>query len=103
VQPAAPSPNLSQRHWYNDLPFIPVPEIGQDPDSGPTIGVLPVWLMTDDEHRIRQIIAPDVAYNPNFGWGVNGRIYNYPSEDEQWSLVSGVKDGWTARSTPSTR
>src|SRR6202035_4278536 len=25
VQPAAPSPNLSEGHWYNQLPFIPVP------------------------------------------------------------------------------
>lgn len=91
VQPAAPSPNLSQDHWYNQLPFIPVPEIAQDPDSGTTLGVLPTWLITDDEHRIRRIIAPDLLYNPNFGAGIHGRIYDYPSEDTQWSIVAGVK------------
>jgi hypothetical protein len=92
VQPAAPSPNLSQRHWYNELPFLPVPEIGQDPDSGTTVGLLPVWLVTDDEHRIRRIIAPDVLYNPNFGYGFHGRIFDYPSEDMQWSLEAGAKE-----------
>ena len=78
VRAAAPSPDFSQRHWYNALPFIPVPEIGQDPDSGTTLGVLPVWLITDDEHRIRRIIAPDLLYNPNFGAGFHFRIYDYP-------------------------
>jgi Omp85 superfamily domain len=92
VQPAAPSANLAERHWYNELPFIPVPEIAQDPDSGTTVGVLPVWLVTDDEHRIRRIIAPDVLYNPNFGYGFHGRIYDYPSEDRQWSVETGLKE-----------
>jgi len=68
-----------------------VPEIGQDPDSGTTLGVLPVWLITDDEHRIRRIIAPDILYNPNFGAGFHGRIYDYPSEDKQWSVIAGLK------------
>jgi hypothetical protein len=88
---AAPSPDFSERHWYNQLPFIPVPEIAQDPNSGTTVGVLPVWLYTDDEHRIRRIIAPDVFYNPNFGVGFHGRIFDYPSEDRQWSLEAGLK------------
>lgn len=92
VQQAAPSPDLSNRHWYNELPFLPVPEIAQDPDSGTTVGVLPVWLITDDEHRIRRIIAPDVLYNPNFGYGFHGRIYDYPSEDKQWSIEGGLKE-----------
>jgi hypothetical protein len=92
VNPAAPSPNLAERHWYNELPFIPVPEIAQDPDSGTTLGILPVWLVTDDEHRIRRIIAPDVLYNPNFGYGFHGRIYDYPSEDNQWSVEAGLKE-----------
>ena len=91
VQPTAPAPDFSQRHWYNALPFIPVPEIGQDPDSGTTVGILPVWLVTDDEHRIRRIIAPDILYNPNFGAGFHGRIFDYPSEDKQWSLEGGLK------------
>ncbi len=91
VQHDAPSPDLSQRHWYNALPFIPVPEIAQDPDSGTTVGILPVWLFTDEQQRIKRIIAPDVLYNPNFGYGFHGRIYDYPSEDKQWSIEGGWK------------
>jgi hypothetical protein len=92
VRQGAPTPDFSERHWYNALPFIPVPEIAQDPDSGTTVGLLPVWLSTDDEHRIKRIIAPDVLYNPNFGYGFHGRIYDYPSEDEQWSIEGGLKE-----------
>jgi hypothetical protein len=92
AQPTAPSASLGAKHWYNELPFIPVPEIGSDPDSGTTLGVLPVWLFTDDEHRIRQIIAPDIFYNPNFGYGSHFRIYDYPSEDQQWSFLAGVSE-----------
>jgi hypothetical protein len=91
AQPAAPPPNLAQRHWYEKLPFLPVPEIAQDPDSGTTVGLLPVWLITDEDQRIRRIIAPDVLYNPNFGFGFHGRIFDYPSEDKQWSLTGGLK------------
>jgi hypothetical protein len=92
VKPSAPPQDLSERHWYNALPFLPVPEIAQDPDSGTTVGLLPVWLITDDQQRIRRIIAPDVLYNPNFGYGFHGRIYDYPSEDRQWSVEAGAKE-----------
>jgi hypothetical protein len=87
-----PSPNLAERHWYNQLPFLPVPEIASDPNAGTTVGILPVWLYTDDQNRINRIIAPDFFYNPNFGYGFHGRIYDYPSEDRQWSIVAGLKE-----------
>src|SRR5207253_8375917 len=92
VKPSVPAPNLPEHHWYEKLPFLPVPEIAQDPDSGTTVGILPVWLITDEDQRIRRIIAPDVLYNPNFGYGFHGRIYDYPSEDNQWSLEVGAKE-----------
>ncbi|HTC54157.1 MAG TPA: BamA/TamA family outer membrane protein [Steroidobacteraceae bacterium] len=86
--PAAPSPSggwLDVSTW----PLIPVPEIGVDPDSGVTLGVLPVWLRTNDQHEITRIFAPDLIYNPNFGVGGHFRIFEYPSLDEQWSVVAG--------------
>jgi hypothetical protein len=88
----APPPELS--HWYDlsNLPFIPVPSVGADPNSGTTVGILPVWLHTDDNHEITRIIAPDITHNPYFGWGVHGRLFEYPSEDEQWSVVAGVRE-----------
>lgn len=90
--PAAPAKGLSR--WFNPAtaPFIPVPEIGVDPDSGTTLGLIPTWIQSDENHEIRRIIAPDILYNPYFGIGVHGRIYGYTSEDEQWSVVTGVKE-----------
>ncbi|HMA00621.1 MAG TPA: BamA/TamA family outer membrane protein [Steroidobacteraceae bacterium] len=86
LPPAAPG-------WFNPAtaPFIPVPLIGTDPNSGTTLGLLPVWLKTDDQHEIRRIIAPDILHNPYFGYGVDGRLYAYSSEDEQWSVDAGIK------------
>jgi hypothetical protein len=72
------------------LPFIPVPEVDVDPNSGTTLGLIPVWLRTD-EQQIRLIVAPDVIYNPNFGYGARARLFAYPSDDVQWSVVGGGK------------
>jgi len=87
TKPTVPPADL--QHWYDlsNLPFIPVPSIGADPNSGTTVGLLPVWLHTDENHEITRIIAPDVTHNPFFGWGVHGRLYSYNSTDEQWSIV----------------
>ncbi len=84
------------KKWYHaitrwvdpkEAPFIPVPYIGTDPNSGTTVGVIPTILVTDENDEIRKIIAPDIVHNPYFGWGVHGRIYNYTSPDEQWSAI----------------
>lgn len=90
VKPSAAPPVASS--WFDRLPFIPVPDIGSDPDSGTTVGILPVWLKTDDQHAIRRIIAPDIVYNPFFGYGLDARLYSYNSEDEQWSIQGGAKE-----------
>jgi outer membrane protein assembly factor BamA len=71
---------------------LPVPLVGVDPESGTTLGLLPVKLVTDDNHEIRRIIAPDFFYNPFFGYGMHARVYDYPSEDQQWSVVGGIKE-----------
>lgn len=90
--PQPPSPPAA--HWYNPLtwPFIPIPEIITDPDSGTTVGLLPTWLITNQQHHIDRIIAPDVQHNPYFGWGAHARILDYPSEDVQWSAVGGASE-----------
>ncbi len=93
--PVAPPPPASGwTKWFNPAtaPFIPIPEIAVDPDSGTTLGVIPTWIKTDANHNISRIIAPDILYNENFGWGVHGRIYAYSSQDEQWSVVAGIKE-----------
>jgi len=73
-------------------PFIPIPEIDEDPYSGTTVGLIPTFLVTDDQHEIRQIIAPDVIYNQYFGYGARGRVFSYPSDNTQWSIVGGAKE-----------
>jgi hypothetical protein len=87
------------KKWYHaitrwvdphEAPFIPVPYIGTDPNSGTTVGVIPTILVTDESDVIRKIIAPDIVHNPYFGWAVHGRIYNYTSQDEQWSAIGSV-------------
>jgi outer membrane protein assembly factor BamA len=79
--------------WFNPstAPFIPVPLIGTDPNSGTTLGVLPVWIKTDEHREISRIIAPDILHNPYFGYGIDGRVYQYSSKDEQWSIDAGIK------------
>ena len=72
-------------------PFIPVPEIAVDPDSGTTLGLIPTKLYTNDKDQIDRIVAPDILHNPYFGFGMHMRVYDYPSEDEQWSVVTGIK------------
>jgi hypothetical protein len=87
----APASGLAR--WFDPAksPFIPVPEIATNPNGGTTIGLLPVWLRTDQEHVIRRIIAPDFLHSPYFGFGFHARMYSYPSQDERWSLLAGAK------------
>lgn len=95
--PAGNNPNPADAGWFarwlnpKSAPFIPVPEIATDPNSGTTVGLLAVILKTDDQNHISQIIAPDVLHNPNFGNGTHARIYSFASGDKQWSLVAGIK------------
>ena len=85
-----PAPGASQSSWFNPAtaPFIPVPLIGVDPNSGTTLGLIPTWVHTDDQQHISRIIAPDVVHNPYFGYGAHFRDYSYPSDDNQWSVVA---------------
>ena len=90
----APAKGQWSGGWFNPdtAPFLPVPLIAVDPDSGTTLGLIPVWIKTDDHHDISQIIAPDILHNPYFGWGLHGRLYSYSSSDEQWNVVAGIKE-----------
>jgi hypothetical protein len=80
--------------WLNPAtaPFIPIPEIDEDPYGGTTVGLIPTFLVTNDRNEIQQIIAPDVIYNQYFGYGARGRIFSYPSDNTQWSIVGGAKE-----------
>jgi hypothetical protein len=94
IAPPASAPEQGLSRWFNPAtaPFIPVPEIDVDPNSGTTIGLIPTWVQTNENHEIRRIIAPDVSYNPYFGYGVNGRVFGFTSGDEQWSALAGLRE-----------
>ena len=79
--------------WFNPAtaPFIPIPDVDHDPNSGTTLGLIPTWLVTDDQDQIRKIIAAKVDYNRYFGAGTGLSMYGYRSDDTQWSAVAGVK------------
>jgi hypothetical protein len=79
--------------WFDprSSPFIPIPEVATDPNSGTSFGLLPVYLVTDQQKQIRKIYAPDVIYHPSLGYGVRFREFGYPSEDTEWYVVVGGK------------
>ncbi len=102
TQPQPSKPQASQpqegptglARWLDPAtaPIIPIPEIDEDPYSGTTLGVIPTYLITNDQGEISKIIAPDVIYNQYFGYGARGRIFSFPSDNTQWSIVGGGKE-----------
>jgi hypothetical protein len=95
-QPAAAAPTAASTSWWQwfDLrssPFVPIPEVGTDPNSGTTIGLLPVFLFNNEQNVITQIVAPDLTYNPSLGYGAHARLFSYPSSDTQWTGVLTLK------------
>jgi hypothetical protein len=90
TQAASPAP--TRRFWVDTLPFIPVPEIDTAPQSGVTLGLIPVFLSHNEQGQIDRILAPDIIHSEYFGWGARWRTFGYPSEDERWSVVAGAKE-----------
>ncbi|NOT55184.1 MAG: BamA/TamA family outer membrane protein [Deltaproteobacteria bacterium] len=80
--------------WFDPRtsPFIPLPEIATDPNGGTTVGFLPVWLFTDPNQQIRQILAPDLTHNTTLGIGGTFRLPSYPSADSQWYVIVGAAE-----------
>ena len=72
-------------------PFLPIPEIDSDPNSGTTVGLIPTVLVTDEHDEIRKIIAPAVDYNHYFGVGAHVSIYSFMTDETQWALTAGAK------------
>ena len=99
AQPPSPAAQSAaapqgQTRWLDpaNAPFIPIPEIDTDPQSGLTIGLLAVILRTNERDEITRIIAPDIIDSQYFGWGARMRVFGYPSDDTQWSVVGGAKE-----------
>jgi hypothetical protein len=95
--PAVPAPAATPRaglaRWLDPdtAPFIPVPEIDLDPQSGATLGVIFTVLDVSEGGEIERITAPDVFHSQYFGWGAGLSVYGFPSEDAQWLLLGSLK------------
>jgi hypothetical protein len=79
--------------WINPAtaPFVPIPDIETDPDSGTTLGLMPVWLKTRSDGSITRIISPDFYRNNYFGWGFGGSIFDFLSLDSQWYVGGDIE------------
>ena len=65
------------------------PEIIADPNEGPTIGLLPVVLFTNEQDEIRYMFAPDFSYNKTKGFFPRLRLFYYPTRTRRWSMIAG--------------
>jgi outer membrane protein assembly factor BamA len=92
--PAPPARSSGILRWFDPAtaPFIPVPEIDVDPQSGVTLGVYAVMLGVNDRGEIERITAPDVFHSQYFGWGAGVSVYGYPSQDSQWYVDGSLKE-----------
>ncbi len=61
--------------------YLPAPS--SDPNSGLTVGLLPVFLFVDDKEVVRQIFAPSITYNKIFKMTTTLRYYWYPRAGAQ--------------------
>lgn len=59
------------------------PAIATDPNTGPTYGILPIWLWTNDQGQILHLVAPSVTYNETFGPTPTIRYYFYPTAESR--------------------
>jgi hypothetical protein len=92
--PAAPAnPPSGLARWLDPAtaPFIPIPEIDVDPQSGVTLGAFATFLNVNDRGEIERITAPDLFHSQYFGWGAGMSVYGFPSADNQWLAIGSFK------------
>lgn len=74
---------IMTKSWNGNI-FVWLPAISTDPNTGPTMGVLPVLVLADQEtHHIRHLFAPSYTYNNLFGHTGTWRYYYYPTDESQ--------------------
>ena len=71
--------------------MLSLPVVDTDPNRGVTYGVMPIWVIREDNgDRIEQIHAPSLTYNPDFGLTPTYRYYYYPQTDAALVLRGAV-------------
>lgn len=74
---------IMTKSWRGNI-FVWLPAISTDPNTGPTMGIMPVLVLADPAtHHIRHLLAPSYTYNELFGQTVTGRYYFYPTDSSQ--------------------
>src|SRR5690349_10444904 len=54
------------KSWGDNI-FVWLPAISTDPNTGPTLGILPVVVLADPKNKhIRHLLAPSYTYNDLF-------------------------------------
>ena len=76
-----------------------LPAMASDPDSGTTMGFLPVFLFVDKAETIRHILAPSVTYNRYFGVNSTMRYYWYPRPRAQFFTIGSYAEETNQRFT----
>ena len=66
--------------------YLPAPS--SDPNSGLTVGVLPVFLFVDDKEVVKHILAPSLTYNKIFKANATMRYYWYPRPGAQFFTLA---------------
>src|SRR3989344_3416718 len=66
--------------------YLPAPS--SDPNSGLTVGVLPVFLFVDDKEVVKHILAPSLTYNRIFKANATMRYYWYPRPAAQFFTLA---------------
>lgn len=90
--PASPPSGIGR--WLDPAtaPFIPIPEIDLDPQSGVTLGLFATFLGLNDRGEIERITAPDLFHSQYFGWGAGLSLYGFPSQDNQWVVLGSLTE-----------
>jgi hypothetical protein len=65
--------------------YLPAPS--SDPNSGVTVGILPVFLFVDTKEQIEHILAPSLTYNRLFKLNSTLRYYWYPRPEAQLFVI----------------
>ena len=81
---------IMTKSWNGNI-FVWLPAISTDPNSGPTVGVLPVLVLADPlTHHIRHLFAPSYTYNQLFGNTGTWRYYFYPTDASQMFTTASI-------------
>ncbi|MBI2193917.1 MAG: BamA/TamA family outer membrane protein [Planctomycetes bacterium] len=81
----APPPSAESK-----VSFLPVPDFDIDPDEGLTYGVLPVWIIKNEEGVAQRLYAPSLNYNDLAGLTGTFRLFDYPAKEAERKIISSV-------------